>query len=248
MKLTTLEFEDAIMQTVKRVCFDKPSLKAMYEQKYVTREGARVVAMEHCAFANRYPSWFGNIIANCPHLDVRAYMIENMYVEEVKDPSIEAGHYGSLVDFTVALGVPEDEVRAYPGDIYTIVAMHYWDNVSRTKPWLEAFAAIPSQELYKADRIRKKFGQPSVDAKRWAPLGLKGKAMDHWTAADDADLPEDGHGEATLKILLKYADTEDKQQAVLHSLEETLRVKMFRDELIGHRAFEASGIPIPATR
>ena len=185
MKRSPEMFEEAIVQTMQRLCFDRPPLWSVYERNHVTREGARVYAMEHCAFADRFPSWFGNIIANCPHIEVRSYMIENMYVEEVNDPTIEAGHYGSLVDFTVALGIPEEEVRAYKGDVYTVLALHYWDNISRTKPWLEAFAGVAGLELFKNDAIRQKLGQPPVNAQRWAPLGMKGKVMDHWTRSEE---------------------------------------------------------------
>ena len=71
--------------------------------------------MEHCVFAASFPRWLANVTGNCPHLDVRQYLIENMYVEEVRDPTEPIGHYESMVRFAVAVGLDDAWVRAYPG-------------------------------------------------------------------------------------------------------------------------------------
>lgn len=40
-------------------------------------------------------------------------MISNMYVEEVKDPTIDDTHYESMVKFGEGLGLRRDEILDY---------------------------------------------------------------------------------------------------------------------------------------
>ncbi|MEE9290406.1 MAG: hypothetical protein V3U99_05270, partial [Alphaproteobacteria bacterium] len=65
-----------------------PHALQVWVENYMDRAGAAVFALEHCVFADHFPRWFGSIIGNCPHLGARQYMIDNMYVEEVEDPTI----------------------------------------------------------------------------------------------------------------------------------------------------------------
>ena len=76
----------------------KPKIVEFVNQ-HLTVEGARIFTPEHTYFADHFPRWFGNVIGNCPVIEPRAYMIGNMYVEEVDDPTIHDTHHGSMVTF-----------------------------------------------------------------------------------------------------------------------------------------------------
>jgi pyrroloquinoline quinone (PQQ) biosynthesis protein C len=209
--------------------------------KHLTREGASVFAREHCVFARHFPRWFGAMVANCPEMEVRQYMIENMFVEEVKDPSITTGHYESMVDFAVALGLKRDFVYGYDGAIYTRMALAYWDRASRAWPWLEAFAAVAGLEGARGPLVKSLGRTRPMNRDVWASLGLRGKkAMAHWHAADEADTTEGGHGDLSLKILAAYADTKEKQARILAILEESMQVRWYHFDCIGRDALEAS--------
>ena len=110
---TPEQFRQEMVELIWKTRWEKPTAWDVYVTNHLTWEGAKVFALEHCAFADNFPRWFGNIIANCPHLDVRQYMIENMYVEEVNDPTIQNGHYESLVDFAAALGYDREFVLRF---------------------------------------------------------------------------------------------------------------------------------------
>jgi pyrroloquinoline quinone (PQQ) biosynthesis protein C len=204
-------------------------------------EGAAVFAKEHCVFAQHFPRWFGAMVSNCPEMDVRQYMIENMYVEEVKDPSIETGHYESMVDFAVALGHERDFIYTYKGAVYTRLAIAYWDRASRAWPWLEGFAAVAGLEAARGPQVQAQGRTRPLNYEVWAPLGLPDKAMAHWTAGEEADLPEGGHGDMTLKILSQYADTNEKQGRILEILEESMQVRWYHFDCIGRDAIAANG-------
>jgi pyrroloquinoline quinone (PQQ) biosynthesis protein C len=206
-------------------------------------EGAAVFAREHCVFARHFPRWFGNIIGNCPEMDVRQYMIDNMYVEEVKDPAITTGHYESMVNFAVALGFSRKFIDGYKGAIYARMALAYWDRASRAWPWLEAFAAVAGLEGARGPLVKKMGRTRPMNKDVWGRLGLKPKAMEHWQAADEADLPEGGHGDMTLKILAKHADTAEKRARVLDILEESMQVRWYHFDAIGREAIAASTGP-----
>ena len=204
------------------------------------REGAAVFAREHCVFAKHFPRWFGGIVANCPDMEPRQYMIGNMFVEEVKDPSITTGHYESMVDFAVALGFERQWIYDYKGAIYTRMALAYWDRASRAWPWIEAFAAVAGLEAARGPLVKKMGRTRPMQKQIWAQLGIKGKAMAHWQAADEADLPEGGHGDMTLKILSQYADTAAKRSRILEILEESMQVRWYHFDSIGRDAIAAS--------
>ena len=61
--------------------------------------------------------------------------------------------------------------------------------------------------------------------------------MAHWEAATEADTGEEGHGQQTVNILIKYADTAEIQQRVLASMLESIGVFKFQYNLIGQMAF-----------
>ena len=213
---------------------------------HMGREGAAVFAIEHCVFADQFPRWFGTIIGNCTEMDARQYMIENMYVEEVLDPTIETGHYESMVDFAVALCHARDEVYRYQGRTYTKMALAYWDRASRAWSWLEAFAAVAGLEAARGPAVAARGNIAMLNRAVWEPLGLDDRALAHWSAGEAADMPEGGHGDMTLKILARHADTQDKQATVLAILAETMEIRWFHFDRMGHDAYAASGIPLPA--
>jgi pyrroloquinoline quinone (PQQ) biosynthesis protein C len=241
MTATGTTFRDQVLDVVGEVWWADPCAIFDFLENHLTREGARIFALEHTVFAAHFPRWFGNIVANCPHLDVRKYLIENMYVEEVHDPTVSVGHYDSMVLFAVGLGLDEAHVRAYSGHIVTRMALAYWDQVSRTRPWLEGFAAVAGLEIKANRALAARYGkQPLNSVMHFERLGLPPSAMVHWASAEAADHEEGGHGDATVDILARYATTPEQQAIVLATLRESMEVSRFHFDTVGRRAIEAS--------
>lgn len=238
------EFDELIHQKIGALWWENPASIIIYIQGNPTAEGMCAFSLEHCYFAERFPRWFGNIVSNCPYLEARQYMIENMFVEEVKDPAIEAGHYESMVDFAVATGADRQEVYDYQPSITQIMATHYWDNISRTRPWLEAFAGVGGLEFTNSAKMASRYNQTPLNSRdNFAKFAGKQKLdktqMAHWEASTEADTGEDGHGQQTINICTQYADTVEKQQNVLDSMLESIGIFKFQYDLIGKMAFEA---------
>lgn len=247
MKKTPHEFQNAILDIYQEMRYGTPTYWEEYRTKHLTREGARVYALEHCVFAAQFPRWLANIAGNCPHLDVRKYLIENMFVEEVHDPTVTTGHYESLVDFTVALGIDRQFVYGYTGAPITKMRIVYCDWVSRTLSWLPAFAAIAGNEVARGKEMIKRVGDRARTSRsQWASLKLPDEALSHWDSADAADSTEGGHGDVPLDILRQYADTEEKQEACLQAMRDRQHVNRIWFDQIGVWAFEASGLTPPS--
>jgi pyrroloquinoline quinone (PQQ) biosynthesis protein C len=122
------------------------------------------------------------------------------------------------------------------------MALHYWDNISRTKSWLEAFAGIGGLELNLNRDLASRYGEkPLVSVEYWEPLDLPREALTHhWVAADAADPDEAGHGEETLKILCEYAQTPEQENGVLSTLKQSLSVFRYVYDQIGKTAIDAT--------
>ena len=86
------EFDELIHQDVGKLWWEDHASIITYIQGNPTLKGMRAFSLVHCYFAEQFPRWFGNIASNCPILKARQYMIENMFVEDAKDPAIDAGH------------------------------------------------------------------------------------------------------------------------------------------------------------
>jgi pyrroloquinoline quinone (PQQ) biosynthesis protein C len=246
MKRSPQQFRNAMLDMIQAVRWNPATLHDEYCAKHLSREGARVYALEHCVFAANFPRWLANITGNTPHLDVRQYLIENQFVEEVKDPTITTGHYESLVDFAVALGLERDFVYAYEGAPITKMRIVYCEWVSRTRPWLEAFAAIAGNEVARGTAMIERVGDVARTSRRqWDALKLDDKALAHWDSAEAADSDEGGHGDAPLDILVQYADTEELQNACLHAMDDRQMVNRIWYDQIGQWEYEASGLTPP---
>jgi len=244
--LSPTEFRDAVYDMCGERWWNRESPLFDFLRDHLSVEGARIFATEHCVFTDRFPRWSGNIIGNCPVIEARRNRIANLFQEEVHDPTINQGHYDSMVAFAVSLGADRGEVIAYNGATHTIMAVAYWDWVSRAKPWLESLMAIGVLELICSIEIANRYNAiPLNDPRTWESLqGLMSDGqqvdMSHWVAAEVADGPEGGHGDQALDIVTKYADTAEKQQACLEALAESIDVFSFQYDMIGQRALEAT--------
>ncbi|MCZ6742121.1 MAG: iron-containing redox enzyme family protein [Alphaproteobacteria bacterium] len=246
MVRTPEQFEEAMLDLLQEARYRTPSYLEEFNRNHLCREGAWVYALEHCVFGANFPRWLANIAGNCPVLEVRKYLIENLYVEEVNDPTITIGHHESLVDFAVALGIDRDYVMNYTGAPITKIRAEYFEHVSRTKPWLVAFAAVCSGEMTRGTKMFKRVGERATTSRSmWAPLNLSDTDLAHWDAAEVADCGEDGHGDMPYELLKKYATTQKQQDACLAAMREFQAMTRIWADQVGVWAFEAAGLEPP---
>ncbi len=238
--LSKSEFENKLIETVSNAWWEPPSELMTYVVGKPQKQGMKHFALEHCYFADHFPRWFAPIVGNCPYLDARRYMIGNMYVEEVEDPTINDSHYESLVNFAVAMGAARDEVYRYRPSMEMLMAVHYLDNIARTQPWLVAFAAIGGTEFANNAKLAKRHGMKPLNSRaHFEKFGFGAKELAHWDAGEAADQGDDGHGQETLNLVCKYARGAEEQQACIAALAESLAVLHHAHDAIGRRARQA---------
>jgi hypothetical protein len=75
--------------------------------------------------------------------------------------------------------------------------------------------------------------------KKWEPLGLDPKYLVHWEAADAADPGEGGHADETVRIIVKYAKTDEECRRVLDVVRESINVFRFIYDNIAEQAIAA---------
>ena len=229
-----------VLDAVAESWWEKSPRMIEFVTHHLNREGARIFAPEHTFFAAHFPRWFGNVIANCPHLDVRRYIIGNIYVEEVHDPTIDDTHYGSMVAFGEGLGLSREEILNYVPCIPMRMGIHYWDNVSRTRPWLEGFAAVGALELTNHGELAARYGKKPLNSRTcWEGLKLDRKWLTHWEAADVADPDEGGHAEETIRIIVENSHSREEGDAALAAVRESIEVFRYVYDILGDRAIAA---------
>jgi pyrroloquinoline quinone (PQQ) biosynthesis protein C len=146
-----------------------------------------------------------------------------------------------MVTFGEGLGLAREEVLSHVPSIPMRMGIHYWDNISRTRPWLEGFAAIGALELTNHGELAARYGEiPLNSRKKWEPLGLHPRYLAHWEAADAADPDEGGHADETIRILVKYAQTDEDARTVLGVVSESIDVFRYIYDQIGEKAIAAA--------
>ena len=232
--------KEKIFSLVGKLWFEDDPKFFAFMTKHLTIEGAKVFTLEHAVFADHFPRWFANVIARCPHIDARRYMIENMYVEEVEDPTVKEGHYESLIKFGIGLGLTREQIVKHDPMPATIMAINYWDNSGKTKSWLEGFAAICGLEISNNPEVCAMYKVKSpVLKENWEPLGLPEEALTHWKSAAAADTGEESHSEEPIRILIEFAETDQDEERVLNALRESYRVKRYQRDVVSEAAIRA---------
>jgi len=114
-----------------------------------------------------FPRWLGNIYANCPVVEVRRLLLEDMGDEDFKDPIGGDGHVGLQRRMALALGLTDDDLEAGPF-LPEVMAVYYsMEHISKTKPWIEALACIMGTETLTVGRIAKIYpDMEEFDSKR----------------------------------------------------------------------------------
>ena len=241
------QFEEAMLDLLQEIRYGKPSYLDEFNRNHLKAEGAWVYALEHCVFGANFPRWLANVAGKCPVLEVRKYLIENLYVEEVLDPTTTKGHHESLVDFAVALGIDREFAMNYTGSPLSRIRAEYFEHVSMTKPWIVAFAAVCSGEMTRGTKMYKRVGERAkTTRKMWASLKLPDEALAHWDAAEEADCGEGGHGDMPYELLKKYATTQEDQDACLAAMFDFQTMTRMWSDQVGVWAFEAAGLPLPS--
>lgn len=114
-----------------------------------------------------FPRWLGNIYGNCPEVEVRRILLEDMGDEDFKDPIGGDGHIGLQRRMALALGLENDDLENGPFLPEVLAVYHSMEGISKTRPWLEALACVMGTETLTVGRIPKLYpDMEEFDGKR----------------------------------------------------------------------------------
>lgn len=232
------ELREAIEIIMRGYFRDPPGWWSYARRGRISREAGLTWLRHFYHFASNFPRWLANVAGACPHLEVRRHLIRNMWDEEVSDSRAEECHVDLLLRMAEGLGVSRDEVRATPELPTTTVALHTWDNLTRSRTWLEGLATLQFLERTNDEDLATKYGLlPQLNVNPWEALGLSHEAMAFIWVHIEADKL---HSRGEAFYLEKYVTTSDELASVVQVTRDSMTAwKIFNDGI-----YEA--IPIEA--
>lgn len=197
-----------------------------------------------------FPRWLGNIYGNCPVVEVRRLLLEDMTDEDFEDKLGRDGHVGLQRRLALALGLADRDLEEGPFVSEVLAVCYTMEHMSKTRPWLEAIACVMGTELLTVGRVPRiyedmeeydsgKGGVAGPQLDIYKALGLSKEDIAFYWAHDVSRLSEYEGREASgplagteikhmshvIRALTDYARTPEEQKKV---------VEMVR---LGHRLY-----------
>ena len=151
------------------------------------------------------PRFLSSIHANCDEFEVARWLIQNLY-EEYGEGKDGKDHPSLCRNFARALGMSVEELEAGPIFDCTRKFVNYAFDVTRTRHFTESLAAIGVA----LEGVSAKGGPMLAWALR-NHYRFAEHEIEFFTEHAEADVD---HSAKTLALILKYADTPEKQERV----------------------------------
>jgi len=201
-----------------------------YYEVSMTISRARLMILQQICFVRgRRRCWLW-LLANCPEVSVRRFILQHEYEEAVKDDFSEKGHLDLLDRQAQAVGLTQEEcVNAEP--LFTTQLSFYgWAWLSKESHWLKGLAALNITEWFNDNRLLADLGG-GASARRieqWPEgLGFTIEQMPNFKAHNKAD---EAHGELFLRVFEEFASRPEEEQLVIEGAKEGVRLHGFLRE------------------
>lgn len=196
-----------------REWFVSPEMEYFYSLK-VTPERAKLYLLQLSLYVRYRRSYWMQIGANCPVMEIKQRILEHEYEEMIRDDYSPVGHLDLVVRQGRELGLSAEEILAAEPLPSTRAALYGWFWLARYRPWQEALAASTSSEGMNDDRLLGDVGGGSTTrfTKMWArDLGFRPEQMPHFTAHSKAD---EKHSDMFLEILERYVPAGEEENVL----------------------------------
>ena len=185
---------------------------------------------QHYHYVSHFSEWLATVYGDCPHEDVREFLLENITEEEgvtgqAGFPAVQ--HTKLLLDFAEACGKSRDEIvnAQTNGELLAeTLGLQSWCSVQARKPFAEALAGLV---------VGLESQVPKIYSKTTPPLIEKyGFTEDEIVFFRLHIVADDEHGERGFEILEKYATTPEQQASCIRMVKEaTLMRRLYLDGL-----------------
>lgn len=205
-----------------------------------------------------FPRWLGNIYGNCPVVEVRRLLLEDMMDEDFEDKLGRDGHVGLQRRLALALGLTDQDLDEGPFIPEVLAVCNSMENISKTRPWLEALACVMGAELITLGRVPKIYddmeeydsgrgGVAGPQIEIYKALGLSKDDIAFYWTHDTSRLSEyEGRGSTdkmagtevkhvsyVIRTLTEYAKTEEEQKKVVDMVRLSHRLYWLRWDGVG---------------
>lgn len=211
MTLTASSYREEMINAIKGKHSQRHPFTDRWVNGELTRANLGFWAAQHYHYVGKFSRWLGAVLADCDYEEVRDFLLENMWEEEMG-----TRHTEMLIKFAEACGTTRDQV-INATVLPTTLALTTWCYQKSRGPFLLAAAGLlvglESQvpEIYKRNTppLREKYGFTADEVEFFTV---------HITADED-------HAERGFQILERYTNTEEEHQAVLKTINEATQMR-----------------------
>ncbi len=161
-----------------------------------------------------FPKAVSALHSRCPDLGERVKLAESLYEEETGRLSGSKPHPELFLDFAAGVGVSRADVLAVAPLPSTAALIHWFEYATKILPFHEGVAAI---NLAAEGQVPGAFG-PFARALQ-KHYGLSASAVAFW---DIHELADAEHSHVGDHILIMYANTADRQEAIRRAVRTSL--------------------------
>jgi pyrroloquinoline-quinone synthase len=149
----------------------------------ISREGLKIFARQFYLQVNEFPRAVSALHASCPYADLRGELAESLYEEETgRISGCNLPHPRLFGLFASAVGVPWEELVTSEPLPSTAALIHWFENSTRNRPFLEGAAAI---QLSAEGQVPGAFGPFARALEKH--YGLSREAVSFWDVHEIAD-------------------------------------------------------------
>ena len=183
---------------------------------------------QHYHYVSHFSEWLASVYGDCPHEDVREFLLENITEEEgvtgqAGFPAVQ--HTKLLLDFAEACGKSRDEIvnAQVNGELLAeTLGLQSWCAVQAKKPFAEALAGLVVGLESQVPKIYSKTTPPLIEK-----YGFTEDEVTFFTIHIAADIE---HGEKGYEIVEKYATTDEQRATCVRIVKEaTMMRRLYLD-------------------
>jgi len=181
----------------------------------ISRDGLQIFARQFYLQVNEFPRAVSALHASCPYADLRGELAESLYEEETgRISGCNLPHPRLFGLFASAVGVPWEELVASEPLPSTAALIHWFENSTRNRPFLEGAAAI---QLSAEGQVPGAFGPFARALEKH--YGLSKEAVSFWDVHEIADRD---HADVGDHAVGRYASGEEVRGRVRAAVRQSL--------------------------
>lgn len=181
----------------------------------VSRAGLGIFARQFYLQVNEFPRAVSALHANCPYTELRHELAESLYEEETgRISGCNLPHPRLFGLFASAVGVPWEDLVASEPLPSTAALIHWFENSTRNRPFLEGAAAI---QLSAEGQVPGAFGPFARALEK--NYGLSKEAVSFWDVHEIADRD---HADVGDHAVGEHANGEDLRGRIRAAVRQSL--------------------------